>query len=76
MWKVLVPREGAVSPPSFYHTGTGVRMLGIYPSLDLVMVHRVDTEAPYEFNGGDLNTVISQMHRARLPRQEQETSSE
>ncbi len=76
MWKVLVPREGAVSPPSFYHTGTGVHMLGIYPSLDLVMVHRVDTEAPYEFNGSDLNTVISQMHRARLPIQEQEISRE
>jgi CubicO group peptidase (beta-lactamase class C family) len=66
LWDVLVPDvEG--ERPSFFHTGLGVHMLGVYPKHRLVMVHRVDTESASRFNEGDLNRVIRLMHAARLP---------
>lgn len=66
LWSVLVPEAGD-ERPSFYHTGNGVHMLGIYPKHGLVMVHRVDTEREFAFHGGDLYRVILAMHAARLP---------
>lgn len=66
LWNVLVPDvEG--ERPSFFHTGLGVHMLGVYPKHRLVMVHRVDTEKTSRFNDGDLYRVIRLMHAARLP---------
>lgn len=67
LWNVLVPDPGD-RRASFYHTGVGVHMLGVYPEHGLVMVHRVDTEAPFRFDEGDLYRVIRAMHAARLPR--------
>lgn len=68
LWDVLVPEPGDARP-SFFHTGVGVHMLGVYPKHGLVMVHRVDTEREgYRFNDGDLVQVIRQVHGARLPR--------
>lgn len=66
LWDVLVPGSPD-ERPSFYHTGVGVHMLGVYPKHRLVMVHRVDTEHDYRFNDGDLYRVIRAMHAARLP---------
>lgn len=65
LWAVVVP-DAPNEPPSFYHTGAGVHMLGIYPKHKLVMVHRVNTEQDYRFNDGDLYKVIRMMHGARL----------
>lgn len=65
LWSSLVPEPGQ-DRPSFYHTGVGVHMLGVYPDLGLVMVHRVNTEQPHTFNGGDLYAVIRAMHGARI----------
>ena len=65
LWDVLVPDSGDETP-SFYHTGVGVHMLGVYPKHKLVMVHRVDTEHAYRFNDGDLYQVIRMIHAARL----------
>lgn len=65
LWDVIVP-DDPQQQPSFYHTGTGVHMLGVYPKLGLVMVHRVDTEHDYRFNDGDLYQVIRMMHGARI----------
>ncbi len=68
LWDVLVPEPGD-ERPSFFHTGVGVHMLGVYPKHGLVMVHRVDTESEgYRFNDGDLVQLIRQVHGARLPR--------
>lgn len=64
LWNVLVPGADEARP-AFYHTGLGVHMLGIYPRHGLVMVHRVNTEAPFRFHGGDLYAVIRAMHAAR-----------
>lgn len=65
LWDVIVPLN-TETPPSFFHTGVGVHMLGIYPQHKLVMVHRVDTESAYRFHDGDLYRVIRLMHEARL----------
>jgi CubicO group peptidase (beta-lactamase class C family) len=66
LWDVLVP-DAEGDRPSFFHTGLGVHMLGVYPKHRLVMVHRVDTENGSRFNDGDLNSLIRLMHAARLP---------
>jgi CubicO group peptidase (beta-lactamase class C family) len=66
LWNVLVPDDGD-ERASFYHTGVGVHMLGVYPKHGLVMVHRVNTEQPSGFDEGDLLRVIRAMHAARLP---------
>ncbi len=58
LWNVLIPTENRPSK-SFYHTGTGVHMLGIYPASGLVLVHRVDTEKDYNFNEEDFYKMIS-----------------
>jgi CubicO group peptidase (beta-lactamase class C family) len=65
-WASLVPSEDNKHPPSFFHTGTGVHMLGVYPKHKLVMVHRVDTESDYRFKSQDLYPLIRLMHQARL----------
>ena len=65
LWDVLVPNPGEARP-SFFHTGVGVHMLGVYPEHRLVMVHRVDTETGSRFNDGDLYGVIRRVHGARL----------
>lgn len=65
LWDVLVP-DSPDEQASFYHTGVGVHMLGVYPKHKLVMVHRVDTEREFRFNDGDLYRVIRMVHGARL----------
>jgi len=65
LWYVLVPDKGQ-EYASFYHTGTGVHMIGVYPKLGMVMIHRVNTEADYHFSPNDLLTVIRLTHAARI----------
>jgi hypothetical protein len=65
LWDVLVPDAGE-SRPSFYHTGVGVHMLGVYPRHKLVLVHRVNTEQAYRFDEAALNRMIRLVHAARL----------
>jgi CubicO group peptidase (beta-lactamase class C family) len=65
LWDVLIPAN-QTERPSFYHTGAGVHMLGVYPKHKLVLVHRVDTEQSYRFNDGDLYQIIRMVHGARL----------
>lgn len=65
LWGVVVPDDPS-QRAAFYHTGSGVHMLGVYPKHGLVMVHRVDTEQDYTFHGGDLYQVIRQVHGARM----------
>ena len=43
---------------SFYHTGLGIHMLGIYPDSKLVMVHRVNTEEEFDYNEGDFYKML------------------
>jgi CubicO group peptidase (beta-lactamase class C family) len=65
LWNVLVPDDEKKTRPSFFHTGVGVHMLAVYPSLNLVFVLQVDTERPYTFSPGDRIGVIRRLHGAR-----------
>jgi len=46
LWRII-PKEDPWGP-GFYHTGSGVHALIVLPERNLVLVHRVDTEAPYD----------------------------
>ncbi|MGH8105089.1 MAG: serine hydrolase domain-containing protein [Arenimonas sp.] len=70
LWDVLVP-DSPNERASFFHTGVGVHMLGVYPKHKLVLVHRVDTEKEYRFNDGDLYKIIRMVHGARLKKDPQ-----
>jgi len=58
LWNVLIPNENGKSK-SFYHTGVGIHMLGVYPESDLVLIHRVNTEKEYNFHKGNFYKMIS-----------------
>ncbi|MEM1338058.1 MAG: serine hydrolase [Bacteroidota bacterium] len=65
LWRVRVPGENT-KRNSFYHTGVGIHMLGIYPDAGLVLVHRVDTEKAYDYNQGDFYKMIGLVFDAKL----------
>ncbi len=60
LWNVLYPTEDRATK-SFYHTGTGIHMLGVYPASNLVLIHRVDTEKEYKFHKGNFYEMISRV---------------
>lgn len=64
LWRVRVPNEKTIRN-SFYHTGLGIHMLGVYPDSKLVMVHRVDTEGDYDYNEGDFYKMLGLLFNAR-----------
>ncbi|MAD97438.1 MAG: amide hydrolase [Flavobacteriaceae bacterium] len=65
LWNVLYPTETRKSK-SFYHTGLGVHMLGVYPASKLVLIHRVDTEKEFRFSEGDYYKMISMVWGAQM----------
>ena len=64
LWGVILSEEDAGSH-SFYHTGAGMHMLGVYPSSNLVFVHRVDTESEFSFQEEDLYQMIDLIFNAK-----------
>ena len=64
LWTVINKNEDRASK-SFYHTGTGVHMLAVYPGSKLVLVHRVDTENEYDFPQSTLHKIISLVFSAQ-----------
>ena len=65
LWRVRVPKENTVRN-SFFHTGLGVHMLGIYPDSKLVMVHRVDTEGEITYNEGNFYKMLGLLFSSRV----------
>jgi len=57
LWNVVLEPNSTARNP-FFHTGAGIHMLGIYPSSNLVLVHRVDTENEFSFDQSDLFTIL------------------
>jgi CubicO group peptidase (beta-lactamase class C family) len=57
LWGVLMKTKNR-SSKSFYHTGTGVHMLAVYPASKMILVHRVDTEKEYNFSEDQLYKMI------------------
>ena len=66
LWGVVVP-DSTDDTPSFFHTGAGVHMLGVYPESGIVFVHRVDTEAGADFDEASLYRIISLVFAAHDP---------
>ncbi len=66
LWNVMLDDENRNRSTSFFHTGTGVHMLAVYPQSGFVMVHRVDTEREYSFTPERLYKIISLVFSARL----------
>ena len=64
LWRVRVPEENTVRN-SFFHTGVGIHMLGVYPDSKLVFVHRVDTEGDYDYQEGDFYKMIRLLFDSR-----------
>lgn len=64
LWSVLMQNENRPTK-SFYHTGTGVHMLAVYPAANMVLIHRVDTEKPYRFHEGNFYQMIGMVWGAR-----------
>ncbi|KGL63956.1 serine hydrolase domain-containing protein [Polaribacter sp. Hel1_85] len=65
LWGVLMKTKNRPSN-SFYHTGTGVHMLAIYPDSNMVLVHRVDTESDYTFSEDELYEMISLVWQSKI----------
>lgn len=65
LWKVLTPTETRTSK-SFYHTGVGIHMMGVYPASKVVLIHRVDTENEFTFNEGDFYKMIALVWEAKI----------
>lgn len=64
LWNVINPNEERATK-SFYHTGVGIHMLGVYPASNLVFVHRVATESDYNFDQQNLYRIIGGIWGAR-----------
>ena len=64
LWGVLMKTPNR-SSTSFYHTGTGVHMLAVYPKSNMVLVHRVDTEKDYDFSENKLYQMIDLVWSAK-----------
>ncbi|HBQ61035.1 MAG TPA: amide hydrolase [Balneolaceae bacterium] len=64
LWNVLNKNEDR-SSTSFFHTGTGIHMLAVYPKLKLVFVHRVNTESDHTFQQNDLYKIIGMIFEAQ-----------
>jgi len=60
LWNVLMATENR-EHRAFYHTGNGIHFLGVYPHSQVVIVHRVDTEKPYQFNQQNFYQMINKV---------------
>jgi CubicO group peptidase (beta-lactamase class C family) len=67
MWAVVYPKNTPNEPGSLYHNGVGVHMIGVYPKHNLVFVHRVDTEKPYQFKPHHIYPIINMVFDALPP---------
>ena len=65
LWNVVLPGEGT-RRNSFFHTGAGIHMLGVYPDLNLVFVHRVDTEGNFSYKNSDLIRMLDLVFDSRI----------
>jgi CubicO group peptidase (beta-lactamase class C family) len=63
MWYAMLEPDGP--DRAFFHTGAGVHMLAVDPALDLVWVHRVDTERPYDMTSQHIIVLWQMIMEAR-----------
>ena len=65
LWKVRMP-GAETQRNSFYHTGLGIHMLGIYPDLKLVIVHRVNTENDVAYQKADFYKMLRLLFHSKI----------
>ncbi|MEM6380881.1 MAG: hypothetical protein AAF705_22100 [Bacteroidota bacterium] len=65
LWRVRVPKEDT-KRNSFFHTGLGIHMLGVYPDSGLVMVLQVDTEKDFICNEGDFHKMLGLLFNSKI----------
>lgn len=65
LWNILIPNENRKTK-SFFHTGVGIHMLGIYPGSNLVLVHRVNTERDFKFPESKFYQMISMVWNSKI----------
>ncbi|PCE66320.1 serine hydrolase domain-containing protein [Sediminicola luteus] len=65
LWRVRVPNK-QTKRNSFFHTGLGIHMLGVYPDSKLVMVHRVPTEGDFDYKEMDFYKMLGLLFGARI----------
>lgn len=65
LWFVLIKNHLRDSH-SFYHTGSQVHFLAIYPKAKMVVVHRVDTENEYSFTQNDFYKMIDLVWASKI----------
>jgi len=63
MWSVVFNNDKNKSN-SFYHMGTGVHMMAVYPEHDMLFIHRVNTEQEYTFRNQHIYPIISMVFDA------------
>lgn len=64
LWKLRLNENNELR--GFYHTGVGIHMLAIYPEDNLVLVHRVDTENEYQYDGNDIYRMLELVFDAKI----------
>lgn len=65
LWSVIVSKDDT-KRNSFFHSGVGIHCLGVYPNLDMVFVHRVDTENKSNYNEGDFFKMLDFMYDSKI----------
>ena len=65
LWRVIVPNEDT-KRNSFFHSGVGIHVLGVYPDLNMVFVHRVDTENDYDYNEADYYKMLGFLFDSKI----------
>ncbi|MCB1025484.1 MAG: serine hydrolase, partial [Acidobacteria bacterium] len=69
MWWVYPARPGSEYPYETYHRvaarGTGGQLMVLFPELDLLIVHRGDTDQGNGVSGGDLFKLLNMIVKAR-----------
>ena len=56
LWRIIPEASGLGT--GFYHTGLGVHLLAVLPDLDLVLVHRVDTDKDFDITWTQIRRLL------------------
>jgi len=63
LWRII-PEEAGLGH-GFYHAGLGVHLLAVLPDQELVLVHRVDTDADFDIRWSQIRTLMQLIVAAR-----------
>jgi CubicO group peptidase (beta-lactamase class C family) len=67
LWRII-PEEAGLGH-GFYHAGLGVHLLAVLPDQKLVLVHRVDTDRPFDIRWSQIRRLMEMIVGARIHRE-------